>query len=91
MPQDVVFHQGLHCLLRQNPSSEKEVQYFHEIITCYPLLYTIGHPDFSVCSIMENSIGLKLICLHFHSKIHLFKCSCHYVIRDDITNQSLMM
>ena len=24
MPHNTVFHQGLHCLLRQNPSSEKE-------------------------------------------------------------------
>ena len=28
MPQKVAFHQGLHCLLRQNLSSEKEIQYF---------------------------------------------------------------
>ena len=28
MPQDAAFHQGLHCLLRQKGSSEKEIQYF---------------------------------------------------------------
>ena len=28
MPQIVAFHQGLHCLPRQNQSSEKEIQYF---------------------------------------------------------------
>ena len=28
MSHQVVFYQGLHCLLRQNQSSEKEIQYF---------------------------------------------------------------
>ena len=28
MPHDVAFHQGLHCLLRQNQSSEKETHFF---------------------------------------------------------------
>ena len=28
MLQNVAFYQGLHCMLRQNQSSEKEVQYF---------------------------------------------------------------
>ena len=33
MPLYGAFHQGLHCLLRQNQSSEKEIQYFLEILT----------------------------------------------------------
>ena len=28
MPQGAAFHQGLRCFLRQNQSSEKEIQYF---------------------------------------------------------------
>ena len=28
MPHDVAFHLGLHCLLRQNLSTEKEIYYF---------------------------------------------------------------
>ena len=28
MLHNAAFHQGLHCLLRQNWSSEKEIQYF---------------------------------------------------------------
>ena len=36
MPQNVAFHQGLHCLLRQTCSSEKDVQYYLEIITYDP-------------------------------------------------------
>ena len=28
MLQNAAFHQGLHCLLKQNRSPEKEIQYF---------------------------------------------------------------
>ena len=48
----VAFHQSL---LRQNQSSKKEIQYFLEIITCDPSLCIMDHPDFIVCSFMENS------------------------------------
>ena len=34
MPHKEAFHQGLHCLQCQNRSSEKEIQYFLEIIIC---------------------------------------------------------
>ena len=37
MPHKASFHLGLHCLLRQILSSEKEIKYFGEIITCDPL------------------------------------------------------
>ena len=33
MPHNVAFHQDLHCLLRKNLSSEKEIQYLFKIIT----------------------------------------------------------
>ena len=36
IPHNAAFHQGLHSLLRQEQSSEKEIQYFLEIITCDP-------------------------------------------------------
>ena len=40
MPYNAAFHHGLHCLLyRQNPSSEKGIQYFLEIMTCDPSIY----------------------------------------------------
>ena len=45
MQHNVVFHQGLHCLLSKNQSSEKEIQYYFEIITCDPLIYTMDHPE----------------------------------------------
>ena len=38
------FHQVLHCLLKQNQSSENEI-YVLEIITCNPSIYTMDHPD----------------------------------------------
>ena len=33
-PHQAAFHHDLHCLLRQNQSSEKEILYFFETITC---------------------------------------------------------
>ena len=36
MPHNVAFHQDLHCLLKQNQYSEKEIQYCSEIITFDP-------------------------------------------------------
>ena len=59
MPHKAAFHQGLHCLLRQNQSSEKEIQYFLEIITHNLSIYTMDHPDLTVSSFMENPTGLK--------------------------------
>ena len=42
MLHNAAFHLGLLCLLRQNPSSEKEIQYlFSEIITCDTLIFTM--------------------------------------------------
>ena len=54
------FHQGIHCSLRQNPSSEK-YNFYSEIISCVPSIYPNTPPDFIVCSFMENSIGLKRV------------------------------
>ena len=61
MSHNAAFHQGLHCLLRGNQSLEKEKQYFLKIIATDPLLYTMDHPDFIVCSFMEISISLKRV------------------------------
>ena len=61
MPHNAAFHQGLHCLLRQNQPSEKQIRYFWEIITSDPSVYTMDHPDFIACSFMEYSIGLKRV------------------------------
>ena len=61
MPHYVAFHLGLHCLLRQNQSSEKEIKYYLEIITYDPSAHTMDRPDFIVCNLIENSIGLKRV------------------------------
>ena len=59
MMHNAAFHQFLHCFLRQNQSSAKEIQYFLEIITSDPSIYTMNHPYLIVCIFMENSIGPK--------------------------------
>ena len=61
MPHDVAFHQGLHCLQRQCQSSKKVLQYFWEIITGDPSIYTVDHTDFIVCSYIENLVSLKRV------------------------------
>ena len=62
MLHNKVFHQHMHCLLRHNPSSEIEIQYVClELINCDPLIYTMDHSDFTVCSFMENSISPKRV------------------------------
>ena len=48
------FDEGLHCLLRQNQSTDRDIQYVLEIITCDPSIYIIDHPDLIVSSFMEN-------------------------------------
>ena len=53
----VAFHQSLRGLLRLNRSSEKEIQYVFEIITCDLSIYTMDHSS----SFIENYIGLKKV------------------------------
>ena len=42
MLHNAALHQGLYCLVRQNWFSEKEIQFYLEIITCDPLMYKMG-------------------------------------------------
>ena len=57
MPHNAAFYQGLHCLLRQNQSSEKEIQYFFECLTYDHSIYTMDHPDLTVSNFWGISIG----------------------------------
>ena len=42
IPHNAAFHQGLHCLLSQNRSSEKEIQFFFfDIIICKLSVYNV--------------------------------------------------
>ena len=59
MPHKAALHQDLHCLLRQNQSSEKGMLYVSEIITSNPSKDTMDHPDLTVSNLMENPICLK--------------------------------
>ena len=40
-------------------NSEKEFQYYLEIITCDQSKYKMDHPDLTVSEFMENGIGLQ--------------------------------
>ena len=55
MPHNASFHQGLHCLPRQNLSSE--IPYFLETITCDPSIYAMDHPKFIISNQKEESIS----------------------------------
>ena len=57
MLQNAAFHRDLHCLLRQNRSSEKEIQYFLSI-TCESSIYSMNHPHLTVSNFMEKPICL---------------------------------
>ena len=56
---DAAFHQDLHCLLRQKSSAEKEIQFYLEIITCDPAIYTMDHSKFIASSRMKNPLVHK--------------------------------
>ena len=45
---NVEFYQDLGCLLKQKLSSEKEIQFHLEIITCDPFKYTMDNRKFIV-------------------------------------------
>ena len=47
--QNASFHQGLHCLLRQNQSRKRNVICFE------------NYPDLTVSNFMGNSIGIKRV------------------------------
>ena len=79
MPQNAAFHQGVHCLLRQNQSSEKAIHYFLKIINCDPSTYIMDHPDFIVCSFVENSIGLKTVKFYKDYKLFRKAKTCFYI------------
>ena len=57
MPHYTAFHQGLHCLLGQKQSLEKENTIYLELITCHPSIYTVDHPKSIVSDQTEESIS----------------------------------
>ena len=53
MQHNYAFHLGLHCLLRLRRSSEKEMQFYLEIIMCHPSIYTMNQPKL-ICTISDG-------------------------------------
>ena len=54
---NAAFHQDLHRLLRHKISSEKEIYFCLEKITCDPLMYTMDLLKFIVSNQKEESIS----------------------------------
>ena len=69
MSQNAEFLQGMHCLLRQNLYSDKEIQCFMEFITLTLNIYTIDYPDLTVSNFMEKSIDLQKVNTYHYSTI----------------------
>ena len=74
MPNKVSFRQGLHCLQRQNRSSEKEIFKKICIKTCHPSIYTMHHTDFIIC-ISKNCQRKSVIIFLSISLNMCFGCS----------------
>ena len=70
------FHQGLHYFLRQINHQRKQYKIVLKIIICDPLIYIINHPDLTVCSFMENSIGLKRVKFYKDYKLFVKAKTC---------------
>ena len=70
MLHNAVFHQGLHCWLRQKRSSEKELQFYFEIITCDPSNYIMDHFKLFYQTGRKSPLGHKrLIAGEMESKV----------------------
>ena len=66
MPQNALFHRCLHCLLRQSRSSELEIYYILEIVTCDPTMYTIDNSDFTCIYNCINLYGENCLKTDFY-------------------------
>ena len=64
---------------------EKEIQYFIEIITCNPSLYTMDQTDFIVGSFMENSTGLKSVIKGTYNLMRDLNCNTEAAARTPAT------
>ena len=58
MPHKVAFHQGLHCLLKQNYLYRKKYNIIMKIVACDLSIYTMDHPKFIVSNQKEESISI---------------------------------
>ena len=63
IPLDTAFHQGLSVLFEYQ-CSDKEINYFLEIITCDPSINTMDHSYFIVCSLWKIPLVFKGLKYH---------------------------
>ena len=85
MSHNGAFHQGLHSLLRQKQSSEKEIQYFLKIISCDPSIniHVMGNSDLNVSNFLENSICIKrVVKVHVTVKKLLIRNSAGFILSE---------
>ena len=61
MQHNAAFHQGLHCLLRQNQLLGTEIHHNLETSTCDPLKYKMGNTILIVLIYMGKSIRIKRV------------------------------
>ena len=61
MQHNAAIHKGLHCLLRLNRFSEEDIQFYLEIITIDPVLYTMYHPKFIVSYHVQEPIRIQRV------------------------------
>ena len=61
MPHHAAFHHSLYCLLSQNQSSEKVIQFYLKIITCDRLIYTMNHSKPIVSNHKEELISAQRV------------------------------
>ena len=65
MMHNAAFHRVMHCSLKQKRSTEKEIQYYLEILTCDASIYTMDHPRCIASNLredfcMETKVKVKL-------------------------------
>ena len=73
IPHNAVSHQNLHFLLKQ----VEEIQYFMEIITCDPSIYTMDQSHLIAYGLKENCTGLKRVLMTKASiDVFLFFARC---------------
>ena len=56
IPHNAELYQVLHCLLEQNWSSDKEIEYLLEIISCNPSIYRMAHPVLTVSHLWKSQL-----------------------------------
>ena len=87
LPQNAIFHQGLHCLLRGKQSSGKETNYITRfILTCDPLTCTMDHSKIIVSNLKKDEsvhqyikgFKITIFCLGWSWTNFIFNTYCKF-------------